>query len=299
MPEVIEIRKYADFLKKYLKNKKILEIKIIKGRYKNGSPFNLYHDIVNNLPLKIIDVKTKGKFLYFILENNYCIFSTLGLHGGWVWTEDNKKFQFDNMLNYVSKDSLDGYYKVALNNLNVEFVSEEGSMYYFDSLSFGTLKVINNIDELNDKLNTLGSDIMEESTTLEIFIEKFRLKKLEKKEIGKVLLNQKIISGVGNYLRSDVLWLSKISPFRKMKDLTDKELETIYNNLKILTWSSYDKEKGIKLGYITKKSLIPSDFNRDFFVYNCDKDIYGNNVIKEELYDGSMKRFIYWTKIQT
>jgi hypothetical protein len=32
MPEVIEIRKYADFLKKHLKNKELLEINIKKGR---------------------------------------------------------------------------------------------------------------------------------------------------------------------------------------------------------------------------------------------------------------------------
>jgi len=32
-------------------------------------------------------------------------------------------------------------------------------------------------------------------------------------------MNQKIISGIGNYLCADFLWYSKISAFRKVKDL--------------------------------------------------------------------------------
>ena len=298
MPEVIEIRKYADFLKIHLKNKELYEINIKKGRYKNHKPFNLYYSIIKNLPLKVIDIKTKGKFLYFILENNYYIFSTLGLHGGWVYCDNKEKpkYKFNNLLEYVDKDKVVNYYKTALNNLNVEFVTKNGSMYYFDSLSFGTIKIINNIDNLNKKLSSIGPDIMEETTTKELFIERYRNPRLVNKIIGIVLLNQKIISGVGNYLRADVLWLSKISPFRKIKNITDIELISIYNNLKALTWGDYNMKKGILLNYITKDTLLPNNYNRDFFVYNNTTDIYDNNIIKEELYEGSMKRFIYWVK---
>ena len=38
------------------------------------------------------------------------------------------------------------------------------------------------------------------------------------------------------------------------------------------------------------------DYNRDFFVYDQEYDIYDNKVIKEELYEGSQKRFIYYVK---
>jgi hypothetical protein len=31
-------------------------------------------------------------------------------------------------------------------------------------------------------------------------------------------------------------------------------------------------------------------------VYYEDTDIYGNKITKEELYEGSQKRFIYWVK---
>lgn len=309
MPEIVEIRKYADFLSDKLKNKHLNAIKILKGRYKTHGPFELYNSLINKLPLKVLDIKTKGKFLYIVLEDGYFIFSTLGLHGGWSWLnkqtssisnssiiENRDKFEFDKMLDYVAEDRLSGYYKTALNNLNVQFITDKGSMFYFDSLSFGTVKIIKDNDSLLKKLNSIGPDIMEPSTTLDIFISRMKKNTIQNKPIGNVLLNQKIISGVGNYLRADVLWLSKISPFRKVKDLTDKELEKIYKNIRILTWSDYDYKKAIELKIINNKTKLPNSYNRDFFVYYCEHDIYGNEVTKEELYEGSQKRFIYWVK---
>jgi len=51
MPEINEVRKYADFISKKCKDKNILEIKIVKGRYKKHGPFDNYKELVNNLPL--------------------------------------------------------------------------------------------------------------------------------------------------------------------------------------------------------------------------------------------------------
>lgn len=311
MPEIVEIRKYADFIKNKIKNTKLKDIKILKGRYKTHGPFDKYSELIKQLPLKIIDVKTKGKFLYIMLENDYYIFSTLGLHGGWLYNEsknkitpkyinENKmKFKFNTMLEYVNEENIDAYHKVALNNLNVQFITDNGSMIYFDSLSFGTLKVINDINELTFKLNSIGPDIMDKLTTYDVFIERLLLDKNLNKKIGIVLMDQKIISGIGNYLRADILWLSKISPFRKVKDLSNLEIKKIYNNVKMLTWSDYNKLKGIKLNYIKSDSKTPLDYNLDFFAYNNDYDIYENKIVKELLYEGSQKRFIYWSpKIQ-
>jgi endonuclease-8 len=296
MPEVVEIKKYADFLNKKFKNKNLNDIKILKGRYKTHKPFILYYSLIDKLPLKVLDVRTKGKFLYIVLEDDYFIFSTLGLHGGWVWNDKNSnKYQFDEMLDYVPENMMDSYYKTAINNLNVQFTTDSGSMFYYDSLSFGTLKVIKGENMLHKKLNTIGPDIMDMSTTIDVFIDRMKKKTIQDKLIGNVLLNQKIISGIGNYLRADVLWMCKISPFRKVKDLTDSEIKKIYKNSRILTWGDYDYKNGKKLGII-KNTKIPKDYERDFFVYRCDNDIYNNIVTKEELYEGNQKRFIYWAK---
>jgi formamidopyrimidine-DNA glycosylase len=105
MPEVIEVRKYADFLNLKLRNKNIKDIKILKGRYKTHGPFELFKELLDKCPLKVKEVKTKGKFLYMVLENDYFIFSTLGLHGGWTWLKEaknnvdiSKEFILNNIL---------------------------------------------------------------------------------------------------------------------------------------------------------------------------------------------------------
>ena len=107
-------------------------------------------------------------------------------------------------------------------------------------------------------------------------------------------MDQKVISGIGNYLRSDILYISKIDPFRKIKTIKDNELEVIYNNCKILTWGDYDKHKAIQMKIINKNTKFPSDYNRLFYIYNEKEDIHGNKVEKKELFIGSQKRFIYY-----
>jgi len=251
MPEIVEVRKTRDFLRKIMKNKYIESISILKGRYKTHKPFELYYKIRNNLPLKVLDIKTKGKFMYFVLENDFYIFSTLGLTGGWTYKLNNKKiknYKFPKLLDYIPKENYEKYHKTSINNLNIEFKLKKSDkiVYYYDSLSFGTLKVIDNKADLEKKLNQIGPDIMDNSTTLDVFIKQITKKNNLNKYIGNVIMNQKVISGIGNYLRSDILWLSRISPFRKVKDLTHKKLEIIYNNSKKLTWENYDLKKAFK-----------------------------------------------------
>jgi formamidopyrimidine-DNA glycosylase len=117
-----------------------------------------------------------------------------------------------------------------------------------------------------------------------------------KKAVGNVIVNQKLVSGIGNYLRADTLWMAKVSPFRKVADLTDKEMELIYKSVRALMWGDYNLEYAREKGYVTKDLKIPLDCKRDFFVYMQDTDIDGNKVTKEELFEGSQKRFIHWVK---
>jgi len=296
MPEIIEVRNAADFIKKKLKKKSIIDINILNGRYKKNGVFENYNKLKKNIPLQLIDVKTKGKLLYLIFDNNLYLMNTLGLVGGWTFLNKSDFYEhpdtYKKYKKYGDKKMMDSYVKNSLNHLNFEIITDEGTLYYYDVLSYGTLKCIDNDDQLNETLNKLGPDIMDENTTFEVFYNQILKTNNLEKEIGNVIVNQKIISGLGNYLRSDILWLSKINPFRKVKKLTKNEIEDIYNNSKLLTWGGYNKKKAIKLKIIKRNVKLPSDYERLFFVYMQEEDIYHNKVIKKELFDGSQKRFI-------
>jgi formamidopyrimidine-DNA glycosylase len=305
MPEINEVRRYADFIYSKLENKKITEINILNGRYKKHSPFEHYTTIKNKLPLKLIDIQTKGKLMYMEFEGNIFILVTLGLSGGWCFLDSKKynnpkikDYDFseveDQWDNYVPDEKMDSYLVNAIKHLNVEFKINTGSLYFYDTLSFGTIKILTSVDELNKKLKTLGPDIMEETTTLDLFKIQIKKKTNLDKPIGNVLMNQKVIAGIGNYLRADVLYLSKVDPFRKVSKLSDNELKDIFNNSKILTWGDYDKEEAIRMKIINKSTKLPSDYDRMFFIYQEEKDIHGHKILKKELYEGSQKRFIYY-----
>ena len=294
MPEVIEVLKYADFLRSKLKNKQITEINVLNGRYKKHGDFEHLDTLKASLPQKVTDIKTKGKFLYIIFENGLYLFSTLGLSGGWLWSKDNKHYEFEEIVKYIDKDVMAKWQQGAIKHRNVEFKTKAGSVYFYDMLSFGTLKVVQTEAELYKKLSTIGPDITDPTTTLELFTERLK-KAANEKLIGNVLMNQRLLSGIGNYLRADVLWLTKISPFRKMEDLSHADIKQIYDAAKLLAHSKYDYKQALKDHIIPKDHPpTPEDYEREFYVYNSQTDPEGHAVKKEELYEGSQKRFIYW-----
>jgi len=46
------------------------------------------------------------------------------------------------------------------------------------------------------------------------------------REIGDALLDQRLVSGIGNIWRSEALWEARLSPWRTAADATDDELRT-------------------------------------------------------------------------
>lgn len=296
---------YADFILKKIKNNKLLSIKILNGRYKKHGPFDHYKTIINNIPLEIKEIHTKGKFMYMKFDEDLYLGVSLGLMGGWFFKKkDSDKLEHARfMKSNKNNDVIEGvseYLDRAAKHLNLEFIFENGSLFYYDQLSFGSF-IVYNKEKLDKKLKTLGVDIMDVNTTLESFVEKFKKPINLKKLIGIVLLDQKVIAGIGNYLRADLLWLCRISPFRKVKNITDEEFKLLFKNIRLLTWTFYDYDKAIKLKIIDKKDKLPENYKivpkkyiDKFLVYYRDEDMYGNKIKKEQLYEGNQIRYIYW-----
>ena len=331
MPEGIEVRKFADILIHNLVGHNLTAVNILKGRYTKRA-FDGFHDLVSALPARIINIKCKGKFTYIELkslnsEKTFWLFNTLGLTGGWTVQAKSKKefkdvkgarylrsnlpeksgvgvgsvcieeyiYAYPVIWEYISNNNMSEWFERALTHLNVEFVIDNGlRAYFYDQLSFGTLKVLDKKSELDKKLRELGPDMLDKDTTFEVFKKAVGKGVNKDKLIGNVIVNQKVISGIGNYLRADGLWMARISPFRKVSELGMDELELVYKSVRALMWGDYASEEAVRLGYINKDFKIPHDYGREFFVYRQDTDLDGHKVEKKELYEGSQKRFIYW-----
>jgi formamidopyrimidine-DNA glycosylase len=228
-------------------------------------------------------------------DNGYIMIVTLALSGGWFFQESGKSDAVMlHGLDIYERDVVSKYIQSATNNINVRFTFDKGNLFFYDQLSFGTISILTNEEQLDKKLSQIGVDIMDPLTTLTEFIGAIRRPVLASKEIGTAIVNQKYIAGIGNYLRADALWLSQISPFRKVKDISDQELARLFYNCRLMIWGLYNRQLGIRIGIIKASDKMPVDYGRVFFAYFEKTDIYGNQIVKEESFEGSQKRFIYW-----
>jgi DNA-formamidopyrimidine glycosylase len=237
MPEVVEVCLTSMFLHNKLKGKKITDIIIHGGRYKRNNMFKNMENIKSFkklLPLKISKIDSKGKFMWFNLNNSYYLMNTFGLSGGWGFTKKTHS--------------------------NIEFkINNNKSLYFTDSRNFGTIKITNNICELDKKLNKLAPDLLKTDFTENEFYKRVydlinNNKNNKNKTIIKVLMSQNYPTslgcGLGNYLAAEVLYMAKISPHTKMIN--------IYNDKKL----SDSLSKSIK--YITKLSFLTTDVETDY-----------------------------------
>ena len=227
MPELPEVETVKNVLKKKVLNQKILDV--IVNYPKMIEQINV-DDFINKLKNQtIIDIKRRGKWLLFEL-NNYYLLSHLRMEG-----------------NYYIKN----FNCEITQHQHVIFKFKDFELRYNDTRKFGRMYLLNKDDIYNVKpLNELGYEPWDEKLNSDYLKLKYKNKKLP---IKTVLLDQSIIVGIGNIYDDEILFLSKINPYKKACELTDVELNNIIKNTKIVL------EKAIKLGGTTIKTYTSSE----------------------------------------
>ena len=83
--------------------------------------------------------------------------------------------------------------------------------------------------ERNSQIPKLGPDILSADFTVESGVERLRQYGLANPdaEIAVVLLNQRVLAGLGNVYKSEVPFAAGVNPFRAMKTITPKELDVM------------------------------------------------------------------------
>ena len=220
MPEGPEAKIMVDSLQKYV-GSKLTDLKITSGRYIKHKLPNNYSKFLKDLSSKIKKINCKGKFIYIILENDWTIWITLGMIGHFVF----KKYKHSHYT----------------------FETSKGKFYLDDVRNFGTIN-FNKLNDkkcnLNERLNKLGLDPLQEQITFDTFLEKYNkfTKRSKNKLIAALLLDQKFIAGIGNYLRSDILYTANINPQKKLSELSKQKLEDLYNAILKIMKESYKKQ---------------------------------------------------------
>lgn len=262
MPEGPECRRIAEDLAKITSGRTLKSINILSGRYLKKLPTGI-DKIKENLPVGVVGVGVHGKFIYWILQKEFSIWNTLGMSGSWSSSKNKHS--------------------------RVEFKFMDGEIIYFDDIrNFGTLKFTEGKHQLIQKLNSLGPDMLAEDVSNEKFIKNIRKK--DSQNICKALMNQAVVCGVGNYIKSDALWLSRINPHRKVKEISDTELCKLNHSIKSIIRESYNSG-GATIRTYKNFNGEEGQYSSRFLVYNQKVDPDGNKVVKETTPDG---RSTHW-----
>ena len=229
MPELPEVETVKRTLEKNYLNRTIIYSEVLLPRM-ILSPLDEF--ITNTKNTKIISIARKGKFLIFNLSNNFSFISHLRMEGKYILRKEN-----DNIISHTRV---------------IFHLDNDEKLCYDDSRSFGIMKMAPTKEIYNLKeLSSLGPE------PFDITDPRYLYNKLKNKsiEIKASLLDQTIMTGLGNIYVDEVLFKSKINPYRKSSSITLEECKTILQHSKDTlnfaislggsTVSSYHPEKGV------------------------------------------------------
>lgn len=220
MPEGPEVKNIASIFQQYI-NHRLTDILIsVNSKFYNfleGEDLIIHDSILEN-------VIVKGKKMFLMFTDNdatqlFTIVVSFGMEGKWLLEPKNHS-DFSIIL--------------SKNGSNVEF-------FYDDSRHFGNIKIVKNIDNI---IKTLGPDILNDhyenrpGDYEKIWID--CIKKRRRRIIGDVIVDQSVVSGIGNYLRSEILFMANIDWRRSVDTLMDEEMHRIFIASKKIMTTAYE-----------------------------------------------------------
>lgn len=224
MPEIAEVETVRRTLKRQILNKRIKYVKVLYQNIIEKDSLDI-NNIIND---EFIDIERKGKWLIFNLKN-YNLISHLRMEG---------KFFLKN-----ESDPVEKHEHVIIGFDDIE-------LRYHDTRKFGRMVLLKKEETDSYKgLAKLGIEPLDKSLTKEYIYSKINKTNLS---IKTLLLDQTILSGLGNIYANEVLFDAKINPHRKGKDITLNECDDI------VTSSNKIIKEAIELGGTTIKSYTSS-----------------------------------------
>ncbi len=253
MPELPEV----EVVKRSLE-KKILNLKVKRVRIND---FNLRYKVDKyKIALlkgkKIKKIERRSKFLIFEISSNLIMLIHLGMTG---------KFFFINRAKKKFKTSF--YYNLDKNEKHdriIFYLQNNQKLIYNDVRKFGFIKLYKSKEYKNiSHLKNLGPEPLSKYWNLKYF-QKYILNR--NRNIKSILMDQKFISGLGNIYVNEILFLSRIMPYRKIKTLKNFEIIKIVKNTKKVLKNSI-KMGGSSIKDFSSDNGKMGEFQQRFKVY--------------------------------
>ena len=210
MPEGPEIRRSADRISRVLIGEEILESNFYYERIKDKEKK------VKNKNIK--EITTRGKAILIRFKNNWTMYSHNQLYGKWTVNLNTTKIESTRALRVVFKTKNHTVRLWSATNIDLLPTSEENQHSF---------------------LKKLGPDILNESCNFELIEKRLILKRHQKKKASTLMLDQTVFAGLGNYLRSEILFDAKIHPDDRPFDLDKTKITQWAKSIKEISTLAY------------------------------------------------------------
>lgn len=203
MPELPEVETVRRVLERDIKGKKILSAHIYWSNIIAYPTENEFKEKIKNQMIN--NIKRYGKWLMFELDSYYLL-SHLRMEGKYfIRKASNSKEKHEHVIFHLD-DGTD--------------------LRYNDTRKFGKMYLIKKDKVFDVKpLSKLGLEPWDKKLDIT-----YLKKKFHKKPIKIELLDQSVITGIGNIYADEILFLCKINPLSIATSLTDKDYQSIIDN---------------------------------------------------------------------
>lgn len=281
MPEGPEIRTMSDQLRSKILNLTCSHmIMLPKSRYWKAPFFSScqiqYQDNENhrvyNISSNVVQVLSRGKKIIIELKTlNDTLFrmvSSCAMYGRWSWNQS----KYTCLI--LVFDTFCAFY---------DDVTNEG---LFSICSYPS-------SEYEHIFKNVGPDLMTEEVTYEIYKRVITNPRIKNLKIMNFMMEQKYLSGIGNYLRAEILYKCRINPYRILGSFNENEIYMLFYYSKTTIWESYQSSG------LTIQDYLDLTGNKG--VYNCvcygrESDNNGFKIIKED--DGKQRKITWCPQLQ-
>lgn len=256
MPELPEVETIVRDLQKSIINQKIEDVwsdnkKVIK----KPKSFEQFRKEIKGK--KIEKVWRRGKNIIFNLSENKALLIHQKLTGHLLvgqWILDNGCW----------KSKIKGPLQEKVNTyIHLLFTLNNGQMLALSDLRKFAKAELWDRKKLEKELSSLGPEPLKENFTFKMFQESFQGKK---GKIKQVLMDQKVIAGIGNIYSDEILFKAKIHPFKNTSELNQLELKKIYSAIKGILKKAI-KLQGTSISDFRNIRGRPGSFNKIRKVY--------------------------------
>lgn len=260
MPELPEVETTAGILNKVLPGLRISDVwsdynspfHSGKENIKNPAYFSKFKKAVTGK--KILGSERRGKNVLINLEGEITILVHMKMTGHLlygIYSKEHKAQETKHKQNtgqqntkkekWVAvepeelKDPFNRFIHLVFSLSNGKHLAFSDMRKFAKVFCFST-KEKNSVEDLKK----LGPEPLQKNFSYKIFLE--RLKQKPNRPIKEVLMNQEIISGIGNIYSDEILWLAGVHPKSPVKNLPEKILRKIFSGVRSVL------KKGIKMG---------------------------------------------------